>query len=192
MAGGSARRILVVEDERHIARFLEYVLRKEGYAVETVFDGAAAEDKVRGSSFHAILLDLGLPDQDGISTLRQLRDWSAVPVIVLTVQDDEDNDGIPTHGSFSGQYQPRTSSRLNFYDDDQPTIYDPDQNTATGLMGDVSGDGRVTMHDAALVLKYTAGGPLTTTQQAQADINSDTTVDAADALAIAKKALGLN
>ncbi len=59
------------------------------------------------------------------------------------------------------------------------------------LPGDVSGDGRVTMYDAALVLKYTVGGQLKNAQQAQADINSDTTVDAADAMAIAKKALGL-
>ncbi|MEI8012035.1 MAG: dockerin type I domain-containing protein [Candidatus Omnitrophota bacterium] len=61
----------------------------------------------------------------------------------------------------------------------------------TLLKGDVSGDGRVTMYDAALVLKYTVGGPLTTAQQSQADINSDTTVDAADARVIARKALGL-
>ncbi|MEI8012036.1 MAG: dockerin type I domain-containing protein, partial [Candidatus Omnitrophota bacterium] len=57
--------------------------------------------------------------------------------------------------------------------------------------GDVSGDGRVTMYDAALVVKYTIGGALTTVQQAQADINSDTIIDAADAVAIARKALGL-
>ncbi len=58
--------------------------------------------------------------------------------------------------------------------------------------GDVSGDGRVTMYDAALVLKFTVGGLLTTDQQAQADINGDTAIDAADAAVIAKKALGLN
>ncbi len=62
----------------------------------------------------------------------------------------------------------------------------------TDLSGDVSGDGRVTMYDAALVLKYTVGGALTTAQQAQADINSDTTIDAADAAMIAKKAVGVN
>ncbi len=62
----------------------------------------------------------------------------------------------------------------------------------TNLPGDVSGDGRVTMYDAALVLKYTIGGTLTSAQQAQADVNGDTAVDAADAMAIAKKALGIN
>ncbi len=60
------------------------------------------------------------------------------------------------------------------------------------LPGDVSADGHVTMYDAALVLKYTFGGTLTSTQQAQADINGDSKIDAADALAIAKKALGIN
>ncbi|MEI8011073.1 MAG: dockerin type I repeat-containing protein [Candidatus Omnitrophota bacterium] len=59
------------------------------------------------------------------------------------------------------------------------------------LSGDVSGDGLVTMYDAALVLKYTVGGTLTTGQQAQADINGDTTINATDAAAIAKKALDL-
>ncbi len=58
--------------------------------------------------------------------------------------------------------------------------------------GDVSADGRVTMYDAALVLQYTVGGTLTTTQQEQADINGDAAIDAADALAIGKKALGIN
>ncbi len=58
--------------------------------------------------------------------------------------------------------------------------------------GDVSGDGRVTMYDAALVLKYTIGGTFTPAQQAQADINGDTAVDVTDAGIIARKALGLN
>ncbi len=55
--------------------------------------------------------------------------------------------------------------------------------------GDVSGDSRVTMYDAALVLKYTVGGALTAAQQARADINGDTAVDTADAAEIAKRAV---
>ena len=93
MAGDSAQRILVVEDELHIARFLEYVLRKEGYAVETVFDGAAAEDKVRGSSFSAILLDLGLPHRTGLEVLTLIRSENLTPrpvVIVLTAKSSGD------------------------------------------------------------------------------------------------------
>ncbi len=73
-----------------------------------------------------------------------------------------------------------------------PSITAWDNAAGTAVTGDVSGDGRVTMYDAALVLKYTVGGPLTSEQQAQADTNGDTTVNAADAMAIAKKAVGLN
>ncbi|MEI8012434.1 MAG: dockerin type I repeat-containing protein [Candidatus Omnitrophota bacterium] len=62
---------------------------------------------------------------------------------------------------------------------------------ALSLVGDLSGDGKVTMYDAALVLKYTIGGTLTPAQQARADINGDAKVDAADAVAIARKAVGL-
>ena len=62
----------------------------------------------------------------------------------------------------------------------------------SGSKGDVSGNGRVTMYDAALVLKYTVGGVLTSPQQAQADMNGDTTIDISDAAVIAKKALGMN
>ncbi|MEI8012034.1 MAG: dockerin type I domain-containing protein [Candidatus Omnitrophota bacterium] len=62
----------------------------------------------------------------------------------------------------------------------------------TGGAGDVSGDGRVTMYDAALVLKYTVGGSLTTVQQVQADMNGDAAIDASDAMATAKRALGIN
>ncbi|MEI8012433.1 MAG: dockerin type I repeat-containing protein, partial [Candidatus Omnitrophota bacterium] len=57
--------------------------------------------------------------------------------------------------------------------------------------GDVSGDGKITMYDAALVLKYTVGGTLTPAQQTQADINGDAKVDATDAYSIAQKAVGL-
>ena len=55
----------------------------------------------------------------------------------------------------------------------------------------MSGDRRVTMHDAALVLRYTLGTSLSDVQKAKADINSDRKIDGADVVAIARKALGL-
>ena len=58
--------------------------------------------------------------------------------------------------------------------------------------GDISGDGRISMYDAALVLKYTVGGMLTTAQQSQADMNGDHIIDGQDAATMAKKSLGLN
>jgi two-component system, OmpR family, KDP operon response regulator KdpE len=82
-------RILVVDDERPIRRLLHTSLTAEGYEpieAETAAEGLAmaARDKP-----DAVLLDLGLPDQDGLDVLRQLREWSKVPVVVVTVRADE-------------------------------------------------------------------------------------------------------
>ncbi len=93
MASESLPKILVVEDERHIARFLEFILQKEGFAVESVFDGFAAEAKVLSTSYAAILLDLGLPGRPGMEVLSFIRalDPPARPiVIVLTAKSSGD------------------------------------------------------------------------------------------------------
>jgi two-component system, OmpR family, KDP operon response regulator KdpE len=82
-------RILVVDDERPIRRLLHTSLTAEGYEVieaETAAQGLAMAAREKPD---AVLLDLGLPDQDGIDALRQLREWSTVPVVVVTVRADE-------------------------------------------------------------------------------------------------------
>lgn len=82
-------RILVVEDEAPIRRFLRIALEAEGYLVSeatTAHEGArlAALDQPA-----AMILDLGLPDADGLSVLRAVRAWSLMPVLVLSVRADE-------------------------------------------------------------------------------------------------------
>jgi two-component system KDP operon response regulator KdpE len=82
-------RILVVDDERPIRRLLHTSLTAEGYEVieaETAAQGLATAAREKPD---AVLLDLGLPDQDGLEALRQLREWSKVPVVVVTVRSDE-------------------------------------------------------------------------------------------------------
>jgi two-component system KDP operon response regulator KdpE len=82
-------RILVVDDERPIRRLLHTSLTAEGYDVveaETAAQGLAMAAREKPD---ALLLDLGLPDQDGLDVLRQLREWSKVPVVVVTVREDE-------------------------------------------------------------------------------------------------------
>ena len=89
MSNDMTPRILVVEDERHIARFLEFVLQREGFAVDSVFDGAVAEQRVQTTSYSAILLDLGLPHRSGLEVLgfiRSLEHRNRPVVIVLTAQ----------------------------------------------------------------------------------------------------------
>ena len=82
-------RIVVIDDEPQIRKFLGIALRSEGY--QTQLFGTAMQGLVYLSSQSAqlVILDLGLPDLDGQDVLKELRSWSEIPVIVLSVRSDE-------------------------------------------------------------------------------------------------------
>jgi two-component system OmpR family response regulator/two-component system response regulator QseB len=81
-------RFLLVEDDRMIGDSLRAALRMEGHAVDWVRDAAAAESTLASEAFDLVLLDLGLPQGDGLQVLRGLRArGNATPVIVLTARD---------------------------------------------------------------------------------------------------------
>lgn len=82
-------RILVVDDEPQIRRFLEISLRAQGYAVETADTGQGGLEALATHGADLVILDLGLPDRDGQDVLRELRQWSTTPVILLTVRSHE-------------------------------------------------------------------------------------------------------
>ncbi|MGY3266471.1 response regulator [Lysobacter sp. HA35] len=83
-------RVLVIDDEPQIRRFLDISLRTQGYVVmaAATADEGLAQLATEGADL--VILDLGLPDRDGIDALRELRQWSSVPVMVLTARSDED------------------------------------------------------------------------------------------------------
>jgi two-component system, OmpR family, response regulator len=82
-------RILIVEDEYRIALFLESGLRANGFATTIAADGHQALALVRAHEYDLLVLDLGLPDLDGLDVLRELRRRNrALPVIILTARDD--------------------------------------------------------------------------------------------------------
>jgi two-component system response regulator QseB len=82
-------RVLVVEDDRMIAKGLQTALKQDGYAVDGVSDGRSAAAALRSSRFDVVLLDLGLPERDGLEVLRELRSrGDATPVIIVTARDD--------------------------------------------------------------------------------------------------------
>jgi two-component system KDP operon response regulator KdpE len=83
------RKVLVVDDESQIRRALSLNLGARGYEVVEATTGKAALVAVRAETPDVLLLDLGLPDVDGLAFLGQLREWSDVAVIVLTARDDE-------------------------------------------------------------------------------------------------------
>lgn len=82
-------RVLLVEDDAALAQGIRVALRKEGYTLDWVADGVEAGHALRSEAFDLVLLDLGLPRQDGLTLLRQLRSRpeAQVPVLVLTARD---------------------------------------------------------------------------------------------------------
>ncbi|UNK57751.1 response regulator transcription factor [Pseudoxanthomonas daejeonensis] len=84
-----ATRILVVDDEPQIRRFLDISLRSQGYQVVLAGNGHAGLAELAAHGADLVVLDIGLPDIDGHEVLRELRKWSQVPVIMLTVRSGE-------------------------------------------------------------------------------------------------------
>lgn len=82
-----ATRVLIVEDEEQIARFTELELRHEGYEVEKASDGRSGLTMAESGGYDIILLDIMLPELNGLEVLRRLRKTSQVPVILLTARD---------------------------------------------------------------------------------------------------------
>ena len=81
--------VLVVEDEPQIRRFLRASLDAEGFAVEEASSGEQGLAMAVNRRAEVVILDLGLPDLDGVEVIRRLRAWSAVPVIVLSARAQE-------------------------------------------------------------------------------------------------------
>ncbi|MET0198539.1 MAG: response regulator, partial [Rhodococcus fascians] len=81
-------RILIAEDDVHIASFVGKGLRAAGYSTEHVADGETALMMAREGGFDMVVLDIGLPSMDGFTVLRQLRgEGVSTPVVVLTARD---------------------------------------------------------------------------------------------------------
>jgi two-component system KDP operon response regulator KdpE len=82
-------RVLVVDDEPAILRFLRPALEANGYEMHSVGTIADALKQIAATAPDAVVLDLGLPDGDGKEVIRRVREWSDVPIIVLSARDRE-------------------------------------------------------------------------------------------------------
>lgn len=84
-----AAKVLVVDDERIIVKGLRYSLQQEGYEVECAYDGEEAVNAIRENHFDIVLLDVMLPKLSGFEVLQQVREFSDVPIIMLTAKGDD-------------------------------------------------------------------------------------------------------
>lgn len=82
-----SKKILIIEDEKSLARFLELELMHEGYSVEKAYNGNDGIDMLQNNSYDLLLLDIMLPGINGMEVLRRLRGFSSMPVIMLTARD---------------------------------------------------------------------------------------------------------
>ncbi len=82
--------LLVIDDERQIRRLLRVTLESGGYAAREAENATLGLQEVAHQAPDGIVLDLGLPDLDGVEVIRRLREWSRVPVLVLSVREGEE------------------------------------------------------------------------------------------------------
>jgi two-component system KDP operon response regulator KdpE len=86
----SGTRVLVVDDEPQIRRSLRVALRANGYEVEEAATGEAALEVAAALAPDLVILDLSLPDMDGVQVCRRLREWTQLPVIILSAHGDDE------------------------------------------------------------------------------------------------------
>ncbi len=87
----AGRLILVVDDEPRMIKFVQFNLELDGFRVISAGNGLEAVDKVRTQLPDLVVMDVMMPQMDGFEALRQIRELSEVPVIMLTVKDEEDD-----------------------------------------------------------------------------------------------------
>ena len=96
-------KILVVDDEMLLVKGMKFNLENEGYTVETAYDGEAALELAKSNDFDLIILDLMMPKLDGLSACMKIREFSNVPIIMLTAK-SEDADKIMGFESGADDY----------------------------------------------------------------------------------------
>jgi two-component system, OmpR family, KDP operon response regulator KdpE len=84
-----AGKILIIDDESAIRRLLKVSLKSQGYTIVEASSGKEGVEQAAMSHPDLIVLDLGLPDMDGLRVMKSIREWSQVPIIILTVRDSE-------------------------------------------------------------------------------------------------------
>ena len=88
-----SRKVLVVDDEKLIVKGIRFNLEQDGMEVDCAYDGEEAVEKAKENKYDIILLDLMLPKMDGLEVCQQIREFSNVPIVMLTAK-GEDMDKI--------------------------------------------------------------------------------------------------
>ena len=82
-------KILVVDDEKLLVKGMKFNLENEGYQVECAYDGASAVELARSDRFDLVILDVMMPEVDGLEACMRIREFSNVPIIMLTAKSED-------------------------------------------------------------------------------------------------------
>ena len=96
-------KILVVDDEKLLVKGIKFNLENEGYTVDACYDGQTAVDMARTGGYDLIILDLMMPQKDGLEACQEIRSFSTVPIIMLTAR-SEDSDVLMGFESGADDY----------------------------------------------------------------------------------------
>ena len=107
-------KILVVDDEKTIVKGIKFNLENEGYQVDVCYDGETAVDMARRGEYAVILLDLMMPKLDGLGACQQIRQFSTVPIIMLTAR-SEDADKLIGFESGADDYITKPFNPIEVY-----------------------------------------------------------------------------
>ena len=108
-AGSQAAQVLVIDDDEELCSLIKAYLEPLGYGVVAEHDGRSGADRAVAESFHAIILDVNLPQMDGFEVLRRIRTSSDVPILMLTSRGEE-TDRIVGLEMGADDYLPKTFS----------------------------------------------------------------------------------
>src|SRR3569832_2454437 len=84
-------RVLIADDEPNIREVISFALERAGYATTTARNGTEALQQVRRGPVDLVVLDIGMPEMDGLEVCRQIRKTSEVPILFLSARDEENN-----------------------------------------------------------------------------------------------------
>jgi DNA-binding response OmpR family regulator len=84
-----SKKVLIVDDEQMLVKGIKFSLEREGYLVEAAYDGEACLEKLKKDSYDIIILDLMLPNIDGLTLCRKIRETSNIPIIMLTAKGED-------------------------------------------------------------------------------------------------------
>ena len=107
-------KILVVDDEKTLVKGMKFNLENEGYEVECAYDGASALELAREGRFDLILLDVMMPEMDGLEACMKIREFSNVPIIMLTAK-SEDADKLMGFECGADDYLTKPFNRAGFW-----------------------------------------------------------------------------